>query len=427
MFASIPPFRTIAGPNWFAPYLILFFLASPLFSGCASVPGRQVDDRVPPMIPQEELRDEQLLNVSIEVFDPGKLPKNAEEEGLSPEIRDAEARFMPVHLKHTLQHTGYWGAVRVVPDNALGSELVVKGTIEYSDGESVALTVEAVDARNVVWFRRTYAETVRMEEHEGTEPEKEDAFQDLFNTIANDLSLFRDSLSYEELAEIRAIAELRYAQAMAPDAFSEYLAEDKDSLTTVARLPAKNDPMMERVRSVKSRDDMLVDTVNDYYDMYYRDLWDPYSNWRKFRQEESETLAALEKEAFTKQLLGVAAIIGGVALAVLSNGDTALAEELLIAAGAYGIYSGHQAREESKINKEAIEELGISFSSEAEPLVIEVEGETVRLTGSAEQQYSTWRRLLKQIYAKETGFPLRDKDYPTDPAVMPARAESPKP
>jgi len=33
-----------------------------------------------------------------------------------------------------------------------------------------------------------------------------------------------------------------------------------------------------------------------------------------------------------------------------------------------------------------------------------VEGQTVRLTGSAEQQYAKWRSMLKQIYAQETGL-----------------------
>lgn len=409
----------------YATHLVLFFVALAYLSGCASVPGRQVDDQVVPMLPQKELTDDQLLNVSIVVFDPGELPKKPEEHGLSPEIRDAEARFMPIHLKHTLQHTGYWGAVRVVPSNEVNAEVHIRGKIEHSDGESVALTIEAVDARNVVWFQRTYAETVRMEEHDGTEPEKEDAFQDLFNTIANDLATHRDSLAPEDLGEIRTIAELQYARAMAPDAFSGYLLEDEDGLTTLARLPARDDPMMERVRAVKTRDEMLVDIINDYYDMYYQDLWEPYANWRKFRQEELITLKELEKEALTKQMLGAAAIIGGIVLAAVS--DVYLAEDLLIAAGAYGIYSGHQTRQESKINKEAIEELGISFSSDAEPLVFELEGETIRLTGSAEQQYAAWRTLLKQIYAKETGLPPADHNHSPGSAVdaMPGRPPEP--
>jgi hypothetical protein len=79
-------------------------------------------------------------------------------------------------------------------------------------------------------------------------------------------------------------------------------------------------------------------------------------------------------------------------------------QDVLIAGGAYSVYSGFQTKQESRINKDAIEELGTSFSSEAEPLTIEVEGQTIRLTGSAEQQYATWRSMLKQIYAQETGL-----------------------
>ena len=56
------------------------------------------------------------------------------------------------------------------------------------------------------------------------------------------------------------------------------------------------------------------------------------------------------------------------------------------------------------MNKEVIEELGSSFSSEAEPLVIEVDGETLRLSGTAEQQYTRWREILRKIYARESGL-----------------------
>jgi hypothetical protein len=38
-------------------------------------------------------------------------------------------------------------------------------------------------------------------------------------------------------------------------------------------------------------------------------------------------------------------------------------------------------------------------------MVIEVEGQTRRLTGTAASQYESWRRLLREIYEAETGFP----------------------
>ncbi len=411
--------------------LMLVILTLLVISGCATVPGNQVGDQVAPLTPERELNDSALLNVSIQVFDPGQLPEDPDKrKGLSAEIREAESRFAPIHLKHTLQRTGYWGVVRVVPDIDVGSEVLVQGRIAYSDGENVSLRIVVSDARNVTWFERTYAETARPEEHIGVEMEKEDVFQDLFNTIANDLALYRNSLTSEVLEEIRQVAALKYADSMAPEVFGPYLAVGGDGQISVQRLPARDDPMIERVEAVKVRDDLLVDTINDYYDIYYHDLWEPYSNWRRYRHEEVSTLRRLEREALTKQVLGITAIVGAIALGAAGDYETAVRtrplQDVLLAGGAYSVYSGHQARQESRINQDAIEELGSSFSSEAEPLTIEVEGQTVRLTGSAEQQYATWRSLLKQIYAQETGLIDEPETFPgSAPPLMQDLNEQP--
>ncbi len=409
--------------NCFVLFTLLAFFV--LLSSCGpSVPGRQVQEQVAPLMAQRELSENELLNVSIRVFDPGKLPADAKQRrGLSPEIREAEARFAPVHLKYTLQRSGYWGAVRVVPNDDNGSEVLVTGRIEYSDGESAALTVEAVDSRNILWFKKTYAETTRPMDRNGTEPEKKDLFQDLFNTIANDLVVYRNRLQPRELDEIRRIAELRYGAEMAPDVFGQYLARDKYGRIHLVHLPADDDPMLARVRKIKTRDDMLIDAINGYYEAYYRDLWEPYTNWRKFRTEEVIALRELEREALAQQVLGVAAIVGAIAISAAADVDTRAAtstlQDVMLAGGAYAIYSGMQKGEESRINREAIEELGVSFSSEAEPLVIEVEGETIRLTGSAEQQYARWRKLLKELYARETGL-LNSPVQPAEQLAVPA-------
>ena len=46
------------------------------------------------------------------------------------------------------------------------------------------------------------------------------------------------------------------------------------------------------------------------------------------------------------------------------------------------------------------------MDSEVTPLLIDVEGEVMRLSGSVETQYATWRNLLRQIFASETGLPV---------------------
>jgi hypothetical protein len=387
----------------------LFFAALALIGGCATVPGKQVEDQVAPRMAGQEFADHELLNVSIKIFDPGELPESKDKQhGLSSEIRDAESRFIPVHLKHTMQRTGYWGMVRIVPDDDNGAEVLVRGKIEHSDGESMVLTIEAVDSRNSLWFRKTYAETAQPAEHMAIEPAKKDTFQDLFNTITNDLVEYRNRLAPGEILEIQRVAELRYGREMAPEVYGNYLSNDKNGQLHIVRLPAANDPMLARIRNIRVRDDMLIDAINGYYEGYYLDLWEPYSNWRKFRGEEVSTMREIEREALKRKIIGAAAIIGAIAMGASSNEETrartSTLQNVMIAGGAYSIYTGMQKSKEVAINKEVIEELGASFSSEAEPLVVEVEGETIRLTGSAEEKYAQWRQILKEMYASETGL-----------------------
>ena len=61
---------------WVAVGYLLLMMAVVLLNGCASVPGNQVADQVAPMTPERELSDAELLNVSIQVFNPGELPED---------------------------------------------------------------------------------------------------------------------------------------------------------------------------------------------------------------------------------------------------------------------------------------------------------------------------------------------------------------
>ncbi|MEM7279175.1 MAG: hypothetical protein AAF385_13720, partial [Pseudomonadota bacterium] len=68
------------------------------------------------------------------------------------------------------------------------------------------------------------------------------------------------------------------------------------------------------------------------------------------------------------------------------------------------VKSGFHIRAEANLHKESIRELAQSFSSEAADMVVNVRGQTRRLSGSAEAQYDQWRKLLYEIYQAETGF-----------------------
>lgn len=386
--------------------LLVLIAAFLTISGCATTQTK-VAEGVKPLIATQELESSQLLDVAIVVFDSVELTvEEVQELGLSEEIRQAEERYIPIHLKYTMQRTGHWGAVRVVPAEN-DAHVQVLGTITHSDGERLAIAIKAFDARGVKWFEKSYFEAPRLAEYHGLIAGEKDPFQDLYNTIANDLAEYRRQLSRDDVTAIQQVSELRLAQDMAAAAFAGHLSRDEEGLYSLVRLPAEDDPMLKRVRAIQIRDDMLLDTINSYYEVYYDDLWQPYADWRKLYNEEMAALKEVRKQALTRQLLGLASIVGGVMISTSNNSvSRSSLPGVMIAGGTAAIYSGFQKREETKIHKDVIEELNLSFSSEAKPLVVEVVGETVRLTGSAEEQYRQWREMLRTIYAAETGLPL---------------------
>jgi hypothetical protein len=389
---------------------LLFLSLMILLAGCSAIGTHQnVDNDEQVQKSETEISEDQLLDVWIELFTPGALPDDEDKaSGLTKEIREAEARYMPLQLRDTMEKTGYWGAVRVVPQGTEGGELMVRGTIVVSDGENLELAITALDASGREWFSSTYEAEVSVEAYRSVEQPDQEVFQALFNAIANDLAAHRATLAPEDIVIVRRVAALRFADDLAPDAFAGYLKRSEDGRFTVVRLPALDDPMYRRVNAIRDRDFMLIDTLNGHFDNFYHEMQDPYAQWRKTRVEELTAMREIQRQARNRKLMGAAAILGAIAIEAL-GGDSARAStgglrNVMIVGGAYAIKTGFDKDSETTIHREAIEELGESFSSETRPLVVEVEGETHELTGSAEVQYSKWRSLLKSIYVTETGL-----------------------
>jgi hypothetical protein len=393
-------------------WLVLIPLVLLLQSGCSTLGlRRDIGSEVTLHSAPTEIPEDRLLDVWIELFDPGTLPKSREDaSGLSMDIRQAESRYLPVALRDTMEKSGYWGAVRVVPRGTQGGELVVRGTILASDGERLELRITALDATGREWFSRTYESAkVKAEAYAASGQAPVEPFQPVYNRIANDLASFRAGLTPGEIATIRRVAQLRFAADIAPDAFTGYLQRDDKGNDSVTHLPANDDPMYRRVQAIRERDFLLIDTLNGYFDNFYREMQQPYSDWRRSRCDESASLHEIQQDALKRKLLGVAAIVGAIAIEAVGNGrraaSTGVLRDAMVLGGVYAIKTGFDKDSETGIHRDAIKELGDSFSSEARPLVVEVEGQAHELTGSAEVQFAKWRALLKQIYATETGLP----------------------
>jgi 3-dehydroquinate synthetase len=106
-------------------------------------------------------------------------------------------------------------------------------------------------------------------------------------------------------------------------------------------------------------------------------------------------------------LAGAATIIGGALVAKEANTRVGSAVGQAVAVGGIAaLKQGYDVGKQAKIHEDALTELASSFNAEVEPIVVEVEGEVVKLNGSLDAQYKNWRQLLRQIYSEEVGLPV---------------------
>ena len=354
---------------------------------------------------QEEIPEDQLLDVGILVFDSEEISEEeAEDEGTNNDIRKAESHFIPYHLKNTMRQSSQWGATRVIPGETDSVDVMVKGKILESNGETLGLQIDVTDATGQIWFSKKYKAEANRRTYADIRLGEKDAFQDLYNTIANDIAKFKQDLSADEIKKIRTTAKLKYAADFAPDAFGGYLVKDKKGVISINRLPADDDPMMQRLLKIREREYMYVDTLNQQYDLFYNDMWPSYENWRNLNMTERQAMKEIKKRALTRQLIGALLVAGAIAAGSVDSINTGALQAGMIIIGGQVIISGFNISKEAEIHEAAIQELSESFSGEMKPVVMEFEGKQYELTGSAEEQFNQWRELLRKIYYAETGF-----------------------
>ena len=385
--------------------------AAVLLTACAAGPTtiKQVNS-VEAQRATTELPPEALLSVGIAVFDPN-IPEDLElreDANIFPAVREAEARYFPYVLRDAMESTAQWGPVRVVPSNDAAVDIVVSGRVLLSDGERLWLDVTATDSRGEVWFTRRYKDVAsKFSYREDLGSQHTDPFQDIYHQIANDLAEARNKQSSKILAEIHTVTDLRFAADLSQEAFGEHLKVNKQGRYEVSRLPSPNDPMMSRVNRIRESEELFIDTVDDQYADFYNKMDPSYDSWRRFSYEEVQALREVKRSTRNRALLAAASILGGIAIdRKATNRATSIVGQATTIGGIILAKTALDRSKDGSIHEEALKELASSFDSEVAPIVMEVEGEVVKLTGSLETQFQEWRRILREIYATETGLPV---------------------
>ncbi|TLY77499.1 MAG: hypothetical protein E6K49_07845 [Gammaproteobacteria bacterium] len=365
-----------------------------------------------------QIPSDELLDVAIHPLDPGIPPEIAKDtkaldkKHINPDIRQAESRYLPTLLRSTLEASGQWGAVRVAPASAEFVDVLVSGKILESTGAKLALEVTVKDSTGRVWINsKRYESPADLGSYKTDAALKtRDPFQNLYAQIANDMVAARDALPVGERREIRRVTQLEFAKDLAPQAMQGYLSHDPKGFVKVERLPAENDPIATRVERIRDRDNNVVDTVNGYYANFADKMSTSYGQWRHASFDELEKEERTRNQARMRTFLGAAAVLASVFVPGQCNAydyNCRRIESAARTAGAIGgtaaIISGLKKYADAKVHAQALKELSDSFQSEVAPQVVDVEGRTLKLTGTAEEQYREWRKLLHQLYVEETG------------------------
>ena len=375
------------------------------FSGCATHTVKTTS-YTPIIQDSQNINEDFLLDVGVAIFDPGIDELDDDQEQLTNhQVRLAESRYAPYLLSETLQRSANWGIVRLMPNANSPMDVFINGVILESNGETMSMRVSVSDSTGRQWYQKEYEQAISQFSYDPSQRQQNDPFQILYNNIANDLLEWRqENISEPEITEIRTVSEMLFAKRFSSQVFDSYLAQDRNGVYQITSLPSDDDPLLQRIRDIRERDFMFIDTVQDYYATYVRQMRLPYDSWREQSYHETIELRELEASARRRFIAGAATVVAGIAAATQgSNYGTQIGGAAAVGAGAYLIRSGFDKRAEAQMHMEALEELGQSLEDEVAPQVISLEDRSITLTGSVEEQYEQWREILADLYAAEVG------------------------
>jgi hypothetical protein len=351
------------------------------------------------------------LDIIIPVFNPGLSGNTAnyEEEGVWPELRQAEGYRFAYKMKTALENTGVFGAVRVTPDKTATGDLYILGKINESDGAEVDVDMTVVDISGERWFNKSFDHEVPDGFYVNARNDDQDPYDPLFDEAANYLVKQLQRRGAKELTDLKSITDLRFATSFSDDVFAQYLTQDGGKVALVS-LPSDDDSMLRRVKAMRVRDQLFVDGMQQRYELFSQNMNDSYLVWQEQSFEEVKAEEEANNKAVGEAILGILVVGLAIAAAVAgaqsdNYGGAQLGATGAVVAGAVGanmLSQSFQTSEEAKVHRDALAELGQSIDKELSPQVVEIENETIELTGNAQEQFAQWRGFLKKIYLQES-------------------------
>jgi len=188
---------------------------------------------------------------------------------------------------------------------------------------------------------------------------------------------------------------MQFARELAPEVYGQYLQSGNDALV-LTRLPSADDPIYSRIADMRQRNDVLIDTLQDRYDLFVRGIEQPYLLFldRSLRITEliNAWLLRLSRDSEYSDFL---------------DKDFTESFETRFGMGRSPLYNSRSNSLNSGWRTEyyamALAEAGFSLDELVRPESEIFNERIVSLTNGAGIQYSQWKIILDELYELESG------------------------
>ena len=388
--------------------------------------GPRVDDTLPGETPKDSTLDAMGLRLAIPVLNPG-IPSSQEEQykrGVWPELRNAEAMRIAIKLRERIAERGTFRDVVVSPDTSASAEFYLLARIDESNGEDLKVRWSLVDATQTyrIPSRCRGSNCWKTEDrrlwdgwHETNDVSQTDPFGQLYAKIADQVHEAMAGLARKhekqveknrkarakgratklsELEAAKAARSVVFAAYFAPDVYGDAITKKRGRLE-LAYLPSQDGDEWTRIEAFRVRDERFAVLVSDQYDGFADRMHKPYAEWQKESFPLAREARLARREATLSGIGGALSLVG--AVKAVDDGRDATGGALAAVGAAAIANSVKESKKASAMQKE-INELGATAQIALKPMVVATRDRTITLTGTAREQFTQWRTLLRELY-----------------------------
>ena len=138
--------------------------------------------------------------------------------------------------------------------------------------------------------------------------------------------------------------------------------------------------MLRRVKEMRARHHLFIDTVDEYYGSLYENMRPSYAVWRKYSFDQINENLKAAGEQYDFENFGRSG-------------------RYLTLTQRYDRYRW------SKIFELEYREISAGFNNEVGPAILELNERVHGLSGTMEEQYIQWTRILRQLFSLEAQIP----------------------